>query len=138
MEWAKGLNPVSSVEASLGDSSLEPFGPTFNKAFTSLLGRPSSSRALFKPAGGAMGLEQEFLSIEDAVVGESLLGRLKFTDEALLEEASRYSTIPKLFFFFFRALGLFFFLWGIRVLLLLLLSWGPTKLYWCRRGFPAE
>lgn len=51
-----------------------------------------------------MGLEQEFLAIEDAVVGESLLGRLKFTDEALLEEASWYSAIPKLFFFF--SLGL--------------------------------
>lgn len=99
VEWAKGPFHVNPVEAGLGDNSLGPLGPTFNKALTSLLGRPSSSRAFSKPTGGAVGLEQELLAIEEAVVGESLPGRLKLIDEALLEKASRYPIVPKLFSF---------------------------------------
>ncbi|KAL6350127.1 hypothetical protein AAG906_004065 [Vitis piasezkii] len=87
VEWAKGPIPVSPVEAGLGDNSLGPLGPTFNKALTSILRRPSSSRALSEP-GGAVGLEMELLAVEDVVAGESLPSHLKFTDEALLEEAS--------------------------------------------------
>ena len=96
VEWAKGSIPVSPVEAGLGNSSSGPLGPTFNKAFTSILGRPSSSRAPFEPVGGAVGLEMELLAIEDVIAEESLPGRLKFADKALLEEASRYPAIPKI------------------------------------------
>ena len=47
------------------------------------------------PLGGVVGMEIELLAVEDAVVEELLSGRLKFTDEALMEEASRYSAVPK-------------------------------------------
>ena len=96
VKWAKGPIPVSPVEAGLGDNSLGPLGPTFNKALTSILRRPSSSRALSEPAGGAVGLEMELLAIEDVVARESLPSHLKFTDEALLEEASRYPAVPEI------------------------------------------
>ena len=95
VEWAKGPIPVSPVEAGLGDNSLGPLGPTFNKALTSILRRPSSSRALSEPVGGAVGLEMELLAVEDVVAGESLPSHLKFTNEALLE-ASRYPAVPKI------------------------------------------
>ena len=109
MEWAKGSIPVSPVEAGLGNNSSRPLGPTFNKAFMSILGRPSSSRALSETAGGVVGLEMELLAIEDVIAEESLPGRLKFTDKALLEEASRYPAIPKISSFSLGASGFFFF-----------------------------
>ncbi|RVW30578.1 hypothetical protein CK203_086079 [Vitis vinifera] len=62
VDWAKGPIPISSEEAGLG---LHLF-----------------------PLGGVVGMEIELLAVEDAVVGELLSGRLKFTDEALMEEAS--------------------------------------------------
>ena len=96
VKWAKGPIPVSPVEAGLGDNSLGPLGPTFNKALTSILRRPSSSRALFEPAGGVVGLEMELLAVEDVIARESLPSHLKFTDEALLEEASRYPAVPEI------------------------------------------
>ena len=97
MEWAKGPIPISPMEAGLGDSSSGPLGPTFNKAFMSILGRPYSSRAPSEPTGGAVGLEMELLAIEDVIAEESLPGLLKFTiDEALLEEAFKYPAIPKI------------------------------------------
>lgn len=59
-----------------------------------LLGNPSSARAPSIPARGARGMDLELLVVEVAVVGE-LLGILMVTDEALMEEASRYSVDPK-------------------------------------------
>ena len=96
VEWAKGPILVSPAKAGPGDSSSRPLRPTFNKAFTSILGSPSSSRAPSDLMGGAVGMEMELLAVEDVVAKESLPGRLKFTDEALLEEASRYSVVPKI------------------------------------------
>ena len=49
--WAKGPLSVSLEEASLGKSPK----PTFNKAGTSFLERPSSARAPSIPAGGVGG-----------------------------------------------------------------------------------
>lgn len=43
-------------------------------------------------------LEQELLAAKGAAKGELLSGRLKLTDMALLEEASRYPADPKLSF----------------------------------------
>ena len=43
-----------------------------------------------------MGLEQELLAIKDANIGGSIPSRLKFTDEALLDEASRYPVLQNL------------------------------------------
>lgn len=69
VEWTKGLIPVSPAKVGPGDSSSRPLMPTFNKAFTSLLGSPSSSRAPSELAGGAVGMEMELLAVEDAVAG---------------------------------------------------------------------
>ena len=99
VEWAKGPIPISPVEVDLSDNSSGPLGPILNMAFTSILGKPSSSRALSEPTRGAVGMEMELLAVEDVVTGESLPGRLKFTDEALLEEASRYLVVPKISYF---------------------------------------
>ena len=95
VNWAKGPLPVSSEEVGLGDRLSGPLRPTFNKAVTCLLGSPSFARGGLFPLGGVVGMEIELLAIEDAVVRELLSGRLKFTDEALMEEASRYSAVPK-------------------------------------------
>ena len=69
VEWAKGPILVSPAKAGPGDSSSRPLRPTFNKAFTSILGSPSSSRAPSDLAGGAVGMEMELLAVEDVVVG---------------------------------------------------------------------
>ena len=59
-----------------------------------------------------MGLEQELLAVEDVDAGGSILGRLKLTDEALMDEASKYPVLHNLSLFSL----------GLGVFLLLLLS----------------
>lgn len=80
----------------LGESTKGPFGPILNEASLSVFGRPLSSRASIELVGGAMGLEQELLPIEDADAGGLIPGRLKLTNEALLDEASRYPVLHNL------------------------------------------
>ena len=62
------------------------------------------ARAPSVPARGVGGMDLEFLAFEVAVIKELLSGHLMVTDEALMEEASRYSVDPKTSF----SLGL----WG--------------------------
>ena len=80
----------------LGESTKGPFGPIFNEASLSVFGRPFSSRAFTELVKGVVGLEQELLAIKDANIGGSIPSRLKFTDEALLDEASRYPVLQNL------------------------------------------
>ena len=81
---------VSFEEVGLGGSPR----PTFNKAGTGLLERPSSARAPSVPTGGVGGMDLELLAVEVAVAAELLLRRRRVTDKALMEEASRYSAVP--------------------------------------------
>ena len=81
---------VSFEEVGLGGSPR----PTFNKAGTGLLERPSSARAPSVPTGGVGGMDLELLAVEVAVAAELLLRRRRVTDKALMEEASRYYIVP--------------------------------------------
>ena len=81
---------VSFEEVGLGGSPR----PTFNKAGTGLLERPSSARAPSVPTGGVGGMDLELLAVEVAVAAELLLRRRRVTDEALMEEASKYHVVP--------------------------------------------
>ena len=96
VEWigpkAQGL---SVQKRRVGDSSSGPPRPTFNKVVMCLLGNPSSAKAPSVPARGAGGMDLELLVVEVAFAGELLLGILMVTDEALMEEASKYSVDPK-------------------------------------------
>ena len=65
--------------------------PTFG---TGVLGRPSSARAPSASVEGVGGMEVELLAIEVEVAMELTLRRWRVTDEALMEEASRYSAGP--------------------------------------------
>ena len=76
--WAEGL------------SSLGP------AAHPSPFGEPVPSRAPFEFVGNNAGLEQELLAVGDTGGKVSSLGRLRLTDEALLDEASRYPLHLKL------------------------------------------
>ena len=61
-EWDRGPNPIRLVEVGLGDNSLGPHGPNFNKPFLSLSGKLSSSfRAPTEPAKGPWGWSRSFL-----------------------------------------------------------------------------
>lgn len=82
--------------AGLGESIKGPFGPILNEPPPSIFGRPFSSRAFTELVKGAVGLEQELLAIEYADIGGSIPGRLKFTNEALLDEASGYPVLQNL------------------------------------------
>ena len=95
-EWAKGPIPANLVEAELGVRFVRPFGPTFNKAQLGFLGSLSSSRVPTESTGGVVEMEMELLAIEVVVDGGSRPACLKLTDEALLEEASRYPDVPRL------------------------------------------
>ena len=88
--WAKGPLSVSLEEAGWGGSPR----PTFNKDGTGLLERPSSDRAPSVPAGGVGGMDAELWAVEVAVVAKLLPRRWRVTDEALMEEASRYYVVP--------------------------------------------
>ncbi|RVW81134.1 Nicastrin [Vitis vinifera] len=89
VDWAKGPIPISSEEAGLGDRLSGLLGPLLIRLLRACWGvLPLLGLHLF-PLGGVVGMEIELLAVEDAVVGELLSGRLKFTDEALMEEASR-------------------------------------------------
>nr|CAN77071.1 hypothetical protein VITISV_022593 [Vitis vinifera] len=103
----EGPLSVSLEEAGWGGSPR----PTFNKDGTGLLERPSSDRAPSVPAGGVGGMDAELWAVEVAVVAKLLPRRWRVTDEALMEEASRYYVVPNssssslglagiLFFFF--------------------------------------
>ena len=85
--WAKGPSSISIEEAGLGG----PPRPTFNKVVTCLF----SARAPFVPVGGDGGMDLEPLVVEVTVVGELLSRRLMATNEALMEEASKYSVDRK-------------------------------------------
>ncbi|RVW24396.1 putative ribonuclease H protein [Vitis vinifera] len=56
--------------------------------------RPSSARALYVPVGGVGGMDAKRLAVEVAVAAELLPRRQRVTDEALMEEASRYYVVP--------------------------------------------
>ena len=88
--WAKGPLSVSLEEAGWGGSPR----PIFNKAGTGFLERPSSARAPSVPAGGVGGMDAELWAVEVAVVAKLLPRRWRVTDEALMEEASRYYVVP--------------------------------------------
>ena len=92
----------------MGESIKGPVRPILNKAPLSLFGRFFSYRASTKLVGGAVRLEQELLAVKEVDIRGSIPGRLKLTDKALLDEASRYPVVHNLFFFFFRASGFFF------------------------------
>ena len=109
VEWIGPKAQGPSVQKRrAGDSSSGPPRPTFNKVVMCLLGNPSSARAPSVPARGAGGIDLKLLVVEVAIVGELLLGILMVTDEALMEEASKYSVDPKTSFFF-GASGILFF-----------------------------
>ena len=100
VEWIGPKAQGPSVQKRrAGDSSSGPPRPTFNKVVMCLLGNPSSARAPSVPARGAGGMDLELLVVEVAFAGELLLGILMVTDEALMEEASKYSVDPKTSFF---------------------------------------
>ena len=85
--WAKGPSSIGIEEAGLGG----PPRPTFNKVVMCLF----SARAPFVPVGGDGGMDLEPLVVEVTVVGELLSRRLMATNEALMEEASKYSVDRK-------------------------------------------
>ena len=66
------------------------------KAHSGPFGEPVPSRAPSEFVGNNAGLEQELLAVGDVGDKVSSLGRLKLTDEALLDEASRYPLHLKL------------------------------------------
>ena len=88
--WAKGLLSVSFEEAGWGGSPR----PTFIKAGTGFLEQPSSARAPSAPAEGEGGMDAELLAVEVEGAMELTPSRRRVTDEALMEEASRYYTVP--------------------------------------------
>ena len=106
--WAVGSKPFSPVGAGVVENSKGPFGPILKEAYPCLFGWLFSSRAPLESIVGALGLEQVELADEDFNVGGSLPGRSTFTDEALMDEASRYPVYHNRFFFF-GASGCFFF-----------------------------
>ena len=68
--------------------------PTFNKDGMGFLERLSSARAPFAPAEGVGGMDVELLAVEVEVTMELTSRRWRGTDEALMEEASRYYAGP--------------------------------------------
>ncbi|RVW49042.1 hypothetical protein CK203_080976 [Vitis vinifera] len=77
-----------AVEAGWGGSPR----PTFIKAGTGFLEQPSSARAPSAPAEGEGGMDAELLAVEVEGAMELTPSRRRVTDEALMEEASRYYT----------------------------------------------
>ena len=88
--WAKGPLSVSFEEAGWGGSPR----PTFIKAGTRFLERPSSARAPSAPTEGVGGMDTKLLAVEVEVAMELTSSRRRVTDEALMEEASRYYIVP--------------------------------------------
>ena len=88
--WAKGPLSVSFEEAGWGGSPR----PTFIKAGTRFLERPSSARGLSALAEGVGGMDAELLAVEVEVAMELTPSRRRVTDEALMKEASRYYVVP--------------------------------------------
>ena len=86
---AKGPLFVSLEEADFGGGGAPK--PTFGTGF---LERPSSARAPSASVEGVGGMEVELLAIEVEVAMELTLRRWRVTDEALMEEASRYYAGP--------------------------------------------
>ena len=56
--------------------------------------RPSSARAPSVPVEGVGGMDAGLLAVEVEVAMELMLSRRRVTDEALMEEASRYYAVP--------------------------------------------
>ena len=56
--------------------------------------RPSSARAPSAPVAGEGGMDAELLAVEVEGAMELTPSRRRVTDEALMEEASRYYIVP--------------------------------------------
>ena len=96
MGGTKGLSSLSHMVLGWGKVSKRPLGPLIPEAQPSLFREPFLSRAPSEIVGDSARLEQELLAVEGADVRGSSLGRLKLTDEALLDEASKYPLSHKL------------------------------------------
>ncbi|RVW41032.1 hypothetical protein CK203_069815 [Vitis vinifera] len=88
--WAEGLYSLSPKVLGRGKKPEETIGPFKTKAHLGPLREPVSSRALSESVGIFAALEQELLAVGNTGGKVSSLDRLKPTDEALLDEASRY------------------------------------------------
>lgn len=76
--------------------SKEHFGHLISKAHLGPFGEPVSSRTFFANVGDNVGMKQELLVVGETGVEGASLDRLKLTDEAFLDEASRYPFYHKL------------------------------------------
>ncbi|XP_034698837.1 uncharacterized protein LOC117924334 [Vitis riparia] len=94
--WAEGLSSQSPVGSGWGKVSKEHFGPLILEAHPSTFGEPAFFRAPFANVGDNVGMKQELLAVGEIGVEGASLNRLKLTDEALLDEASRYPFHHKL------------------------------------------
>ena len=94
--WAEGLSSLSPGVSCWGKEPEEPFGPFNPEAHPGPFGEPVPSRAPSEFVRINAGLEQELLAVGDVDSKVSSLDRLKLTDEALLDEASRYPLHLKL------------------------------------------
>ena len=94
--WAEGLPSQSLVGLGWGKVSNEHFGPLILEAHPGPFGEPAFFRAPFANVGDNVGLKQELLAVGEIGVEGASLDRLKLTDEALLDEASRYPFHHKL------------------------------------------
>ncbi|RVX19238.1 hypothetical protein CK203_008598 [Vitis vinifera] len=93
---AEGLYSLSPKVLGRGKEPEEPNGPFKTEAHLGPLREPVPSKAPFKSVEIFAALEQELLAVGNAGGKVSSLDRLKPTDEALLDEASRYPLHRKL------------------------------------------
>ena len=94
--WAEDLSSLSPAVSGWGKVSKEPFGPLNPEVHPSPFREPVPSRAPSEFVENNAGLEHELLAVGDAGGKVSSLDHLKLTDEALLDEASRYALHLKL------------------------------------------
>lgn len=98
--WAEGLYSLSPKVLGRGKEPEETIGPFKIEAHLGPLREPVPSRAPSESIGIFEALEQELLAVGSTNGKVLSLGRLKPTDEALLDEASKYPLHLKLPIFF--------------------------------------
>ena len=116
--WAEGPSSLCLKLSGWTKGCEEPIGLLKPEAHVVLLREPVPSRASPETVGALAELEQDPLVAGSVGGMEPSLGHLKPSDDALLNEASRYP----------RKFKLPISLWGLGLLLLLLLSWGRMVL----------
>ncbi|RVW12593.1 hypothetical protein CK203_114462 [Vitis vinifera] len=94
--WAEGPSSLCSKLSGWTKGLEEPIGLSKPEAHLALLREPVPSRASPEAVGTLVELEQELLVVGSVGGMEPSLGHLKPTDDALLDEASRYPRHHKL------------------------------------------